>query len=161
MKTKELEPEYVQSLHAASKEVFETMVNLPPSIIRAAEEDLSQIHADVVAALGFTGTQSGILIISSSLDLAKACCASMLFMDVSELEGEEDIADSFGEIANMITGSFKNTWVESGKVMDLAIPTVAVGHAIAVTPSKTVGARHSAILEFEQGELRIDLCFHD
>lgn len=161
MVVKELDRAYVQSLHKASKEIFETMVNMPPRSIQTADPDFDLISAEVVGSLGFTGTQSGILIISSSLEVATACCANMLFMDISEIEGQQDIADSFGEITNMIAGNFKNIWVENGNVMDLAIPTVTFGQNLVVAKSKTVDTRHSAVLEFEHGELRMDLRFHD
>ena len=48
----------------------------------------------------------------------------MLMAEPEELSSFEEVSDAFGEIVNMLSGSFKNEWVAEGNQMDLSIPTV-------------------------------------
>ena len=45
-------------------------------------------------------------------------------LGLEELSSFEEVSDAFGEIVNMLSGSFKNEWVAEGNQMDLSIPTV-------------------------------------
>jgi CheY-specific phosphatase CheX len=48
----------------------------------------------------------------------------MLMVEPEELGDFAEAADAFGEVVNMIAGSFKNAWVASGHAMALSMPNV-------------------------------------
>lgn len=155
-----LETKHAECLLNSSKEVFETMINMAPNTVRGGVDSVSPITAEVVGTLGFTGTRSGIFVMSTSLQLAKAFCGSMLFMEPDEIEDNTEVADAFGEIANMIVGNFKNSWVDEGNEMDLAIPSVTFGAELALSTGNSVQVEYAAQLEFDLDTLRVDFRFH-
>ena len=75
--------------------------------------------------------------------MAKADTTTMV--QVEELTDNAEIADGFGEVANMIAGNFKNAWVEDGKTMDLAIPSVSFGSEITLAVGGKGGSEDYAI----------------
>lgn len=154
-----LEKKYADGLLNAATEVFETMIFMTHESVEEVEVYPSLLAGEVIGVLGFTGTRSGVVSLHGSAMLAKTICANMLGMDISEVEGDEDIADSFGELVNMVAGNFKNLWVEDGKEMDLSIPSVAFGQKVQLTTGKTPVVGYAARMNFEAGSLDINLRF--
>ena len=155
-----IESKYSDALLASAREVFETMVMMTPRQATAIPDPGAVVTADVVGVLGFSGTHSGVGVMSCSLELARTICANMLAMDPSEIEDEQEIHDAFGEVVNMVLGSFKNAWVDGGNQINLAIPSISVGTGVSLLTCKgsnVVG--YSVVLEFEGGDIRIDLRF--
>ena len=97
--------EMVPDLTTATCEVFETMVGQPlrqePPI--AGETQLP--HSNVVASVGIAGSVSGVVAIHSTSDTADVIAAGLLGVEPDEVDGE--MADAFGEVANMVAGSFR------------------------------------------------------
>lgn len=158
-----LDSKYCEGLVKSAKEVFETMIFMTPTDIKElGEEDYSQtIRDEVIGILGFTGTKSGVVSLHGSKNLGAAICASMLGMEIDEVEGDQDIADSFGELVNMITGSFKNLWVEDGNAMDLSIPSVVFGEGVSLSTAKSSHIGYACRMYFDAGTLEINLRFND
>lgn len=155
-----LDAKYAEALIDATGEVFSTMVQMPATGNRQVPDADSAIREEVVAVLGFTGSQEGVFILSSSLAFARKAAAAMLMAEESEMEDPAAVADSFGELCNMVGGSFKNTWVADGHRMDLSVPSVALGSVISLMTGHEVKIRHAVLIDFEGGSLRIDLRFH-
>ncbi len=152
-----LEPKYAEGLLKSVHEVFETMIFMTPTGTAEVDDDsFCNIHDEVIGVLGFTGTRTGLVAIRCNKPLALQVCAGMLGMEPEEIEGDADVADSFGELANMIGGSFKNLWVEDGNTMDLAIPSVVFGQGTTLCTSAD-GISYGARLEFDQGSLTVHL----
>ena len=158
-----LESKYCEGLVDSAKEIFETMICMTPSDIKELDKtEYSQtIQDEVIGILGFTGTRSGVVSLNSSKVLGRAICASMLCMEVDEVEGDQDIADSFGELVNMVTGSFKNIWVADGNQMDLSIPSVVFGEGVSLSTGKATHVGYACRMYFEAGVLEINLRFND
>ena len=77
-----------------------------------------------------------------------------------EIEDQQEIHDAFGEVVNMVVGSFKNAWVEGGNEMSLAIPSVSIGTAISTWAGRGSNVSgHSLVMKFDGGDFRIDLWF--
>ena len=134
MPAQTLEPHLVETLRKSAWEILETMVFMTPSSVEPRAEDSSVFNDDVVGLLGFTGTRSGTFVVRTTDQLASTMAAKMLMMEPGEIEGFEEVADAFGEIVNMLSGSFKNEWVANGNQMDLSVPhpewAVAMGLAL-------------------------------
>jgi CheY-specific phosphatase CheX len=119
-----LDPHLVESLQASAREILETMVFVTPESIDEVAETESRFADEVVGLLGFTGTRSGTFVVRASEHLARTIAAKMLMQDPAELEDFADAADGFGELVNMLGGTFKNAWVANGSRMDLSVPNV-------------------------------------
>jgi len=131
-----LEPELFESLRDSIREVIETMVFMSPETVESITHLVDQPHVvfagEVVGMLGFTGTRSGSVVVCCSEHLCREIAARMLTIEPGELAGFEEAADAFGEVVNMITGSFKDSWVAKGNEMSLAVPTVTRHGAVSI-----------------------------
>lgn len=152
-----LEKDLADALLGAVREVFETMVMMPPKEITTVEAGPACLHGEVIGVLGFSGTKAGALALSTSAELAKRICASMLGMTPEEIGSNQEVADSFGEVANMITGNFKNAWIARGNKMDLAIPSVTFGQETTFAPLKEGATAFACQVGFADGALQLDL----
>ena len=68
----------------------------------------------------------------TSAAMAKLMAAKMLMMEPEEISDQEEVADAFGEIVNMLGGNFKNAWVETGNQMELCVPNVVFNGRVRV-----------------------------
>ena len=161
MQTQSLERRFAQALVASAAEVFATMIAMQPTQVDDTVDMSSALADEVIATLGFTGTRSGVFVLSTSLDLARRVAANMLMVDSADVADMRTVADSFGEVVNMVGGSFKNTWIRDGHAMHLAVPSVAFGSAINLCTGRSVQTGLALHLQFPDGKLRIDLRFHD
>ena len=156
-----LDRKHGEALVQATLDVLSQMVMLEPESHEAVNESKSVLDDEVIGTLGFTGSHSGIAIVTSNMALARQFCANMLMMDESEISDDAEVSDSFGEVVNMIVGNFKNAWVEDGNVMDLAVPSVSFGETIRVSTRRELVTGYSALFRFERGELRVEVRFHE
>jgi len=124
-----LEPDLIESLRASTREVLETMALTTPDSVELVDPAAgdSTYSREVVGVLGFTGTRSGTVAVTATEGMTKTIAARMLMMEPDEIEDFGEAADAFGEVVNMISGSFKNSWVAKGNEMELSIPTVVRG----------------------------------
>ena len=109
-------------LHEDVQEIFTTMVGGGTLSSRAADT-LTHFEDSVSALVGFAGAFNGMLSVNTSRRQALEFTSRMLSIEVSECE--EEMTDALGEIANMITGSFKHHLV--GHEVKLTTPSVISG----------------------------------
>lgn len=124
MTSETLDPQLVESLQSAAREILETMVFMTPDCIEQVPETSSTFTTEVVGLLGFTGTRSGNFVVRTTEELARTIAAKMLMMEPSEIASFQEAADGFGELVNMLSGNFKNAWVANGNQMELSVPNV-------------------------------------
>lgn len=156
-----LDPRFADAIVASVQEIFESMVAMSPDAIDGNVEPQQVVANEVIASLGFTGTKTGLVVLAGPQELVTTMCAGMLMMEPSEITDQAEIADSFGEITNMVAGNFKNDWVEAGNTMDLSIPTVSFGERISLTTGKDSTISFAADVHFSSGALRVELRMHD
>jgi chemotaxis protein CheX len=161
MSTDTLEERFVEAIVASVNEIFESMIAMPSSGVEVLDAPNHVISADIIGSLGFTGSKSGLVVLAGSRELVTAMCAGMLMMDPAEVTDDGEIADSFGEITNMVAGNFKNAWVDAGNQMDLSIPSVSFGRDLALSSGRGASVSFSADFAFEHGMLRVELRMHD
>ncbi|MCA8976744.1 MAG: chemotaxis protein CheX [Planctomycetes bacterium] len=161
MATQGLEPDLIEGLISSSREVMETMVFMTPEAIDATNGDEIEVHpnsftSEVICTLGFTGTRSGAVVVTSSKALACRIAAKMLMMEPDEFESFSEAADGFGEVVNMITGNFKNAWVAKGNEMHLAVPTVSQNGEVHIHHKEgEINCRIRVVLEGEPLEVTV------
>ena len=124
MPIQSLEPHLNETLRNSAREILESMVFLTPTSVDALEDRSATFEDEVIGLLSFTGSSSGSFVVRTTETLATKMAAQMLMTEPEELAEFDEVADAFGEIVNMLSGSFKNEWVAEGNQMDLSIPTV-------------------------------------
>lgn len=101
-----------QAISKASREVFETMLNLPlqidPSVMRNAIEP--ETFHGVVALVGVAGSWTGTGHISCTSVFAQKLAGALLMTEYESVN--EDVLDAVAEVANMIVGNVKTFFEE-------------------------------------------------
>lgn len=146
----------IESLQAATSEVFSTMLPISIETTKSYVEKSSAEPVDgVVALVGFTGPWVGTGSISCSATLACRLCAVLLMTEAEAVNDE--VLDAVGEVANMIIGNYK-THIESyvGD-LGLSIPTVIYGKNFT---ARSLNTSEWVAIEFNcEGEpLHIKVC---
>ncbi len=104
--------EIEQAISKASREVFETMLNLPlevePSVMRTLIEP--ETFHGVVALVGVAGSWTGTGHISCSPHFAQKVAGALLMTEYDAVN--EDVLDAVAEVANMIVGNVKTIFEE-------------------------------------------------
>lgn len=106
----------------STMQVFSTMVNVKPQIIKPALKEDANATYDVSGIIGFSGEIIGSVVVSFQMEAAQKLVGALVGMDVDSTSS--DFVDAVGEIANMIAGSAKK---DLGKNANIAIPTVIIG----------------------------------
>jgi chemotaxis protein CheX len=85
----------------------------------------------VTAKVGFQGSCSGELSLHAPKKLALDFASGMLGTEMTELNA--DVHDAFGEMANIIAGSFSRYLTRGGAHVRLSLPSVLVGKDYSVS----------------------------
>ena len=110
----------------AISEVFSTMLSIKTEPDAAlAIVNTSEPH--VASAVGFIGQVTGVVFIYSSDTFARVITSRMLGMDPKEVDSEEMINDSMGELGNMVVGHIKSRLCDRGMSCVLTIPSIVRG----------------------------------
>ena len=114
----------IPKLIEATTEVFETMVFTTLEVGQPIV-DGKQPVAQVVGAVRFLGTVSGTVSFYSSDAVAREIAGALL--GISPEEARNDVADTVGEITNMIAGTLRGKLTQSGETLMITPPTVTCG----------------------------------
>ncbi|PTY03391.1 hypothetical protein DB346_05785 [Verrucomicrobia bacterium LW23] len=120
------------SVISAVTEAFDTMVSLP---IR--ERDKGETGSFIgperlVGTVGFAGQLQGLLCLHFSPPFAQEITATMLGMEVADVEEFEDINDAIGELTNIIAGDLKTRFSRPGFPCSLSIPSITRGTRVEI-----------------------------
>jgi chemotaxis protein CheX len=140
----------------ASREVFETMLNLPleidPSMMRTVIEPES-FHG-VVALVGVAGSWTGTGHISCSPEFAQRLAGALLMTEFESIN--EEVLDAVAEVANMIVGNVKTFFEEKLGPLGLTVPTVVYGRNYQM---RSAGVKDWVLVRLRSGEETMDINF--
>ena len=114
----------VKHLVAATREVFETMVQVSLHTGTPIDGDALRPRSNVVGTVSFAGSERGLVAFYSTMDCARAIAGALIGGPV---DVEDEIADAIGEVANMIAGTFRNQMASDGAAWAISIPSVTLG----------------------------------
>jgi len=117
--------EITDKMIEATVEIFTTMVMMDISVAGEPSKELGQLKNTITGMVGLAGTYKGVLAVHIPRHVALAITSSFLGMDVDEMN--EDVQDAIGEIANMLGGNVKTTLSDSGKDIQLSLPSTISG----------------------------------
>lgn len=133
------ESDLLKGMVSDVQEVFSTMVgknnllHLPLML-----DPITHFEGCVTAMVGMAGAYNGVVSLHAPRKLALDFASNMLGVELTELDA--DVNDAFGEIANMIAGSFKQYLSRGGTDVRLSTPSVIAGrdyHVTAGSPDDT------------------------
>ena len=123
-------------LKAAVCEVFATMLALP-----VQKDDhyqpLDSSQSTIAGAVGFIGEPTGVIYIYAPMALAKVMTTKLTGTEWGEVEEDEMINDSMGELSNMIVGHLKSRLSDRGNSCVLTIPSIVRGTNFCIEPVST------------------------
>lgn len=117
----------------AVSEVFSTMLSIktePDSTLAL----LTNGGSHVATSVGFIGQVTGIVFIYSNDAYARVITSRMLGLDPKEVDGEEIVNDSMGELGNMVVGHIKSRLCDRGMSCVLTIPSIVRGSQFSIQP---------------------------
>lgn len=120
-------------LKAAVVDVFGTMIGMqvqpePPHTELADEGPI------IAGAVGFIGQVTGVVYIYAPVSFAVRLTEKLLGVDSREIDGEEMVNDSMGELANMIVGHLKSRLSDRGNSCVMTIPSIVRGTNFQIEP---------------------------
>ena len=128
-----IDPEKFKAIDVKAKitnsvtDIFETMLSMDvkpaETVSKKSVEGLRN-----VGSVNFAGDITGIINFQVSDEFAHLMTASMLGMEIEELEGQEEINDFIAEISNIIGGNLKSSYLDIGMICELSTPSITKGN---------------------------------
>ena len=143
-----------EELTLASQEVFEIMVG---TSLTVPTEPQPLFVPDFAAMVGIAGGLCGLVSVRTTGECARRIAAKMLGDD--EITVGDAAQDAFGEVCNMIAGSFKGRISGLADTCALSVPTVIFGRDFTLF-SLARGEHHEVTFEFEGNLLCVSLDLH-
>jgi len=112
---------WLSLLELAAREVFEIMLGCKLEV----PSELPSAAGDITAMVGLAGQLCGLLTLRCGPQSATLMVSKMLGTEIHE--GDPQMWDALGEIANMVAGNFKNKLTGMGDKCMLSVPTVISG----------------------------------
>ncbi len=107
-------------------DVFYTMLSMEVEHIKEIPPDFVEGER-TVGTVTFAGDVDGLFNIQVNDDFARLMTASMLGMEVDEIESEEEINDVIRELSNIIGGNLKSQFIDAGLACVLSPPSITKG----------------------------------
>ncbi len=144
------------AISKASREVFETMLNLPldvePSVMRQAISP--EAFHGVVALVGVAGAWTGAGHMSCTPQFAQRLAGALLMTEYDSVN--EEVLDAVAEVANMIIGNVKTIFEERLGPLGLTVPTVIFGRNY---HTRSAGVKDWVLVRLRSGEDAMDINF--
>lgn len=148
--------EIEQAISKASREVFETMLNLPlevmPSVMHSVIEP--ETFHGVVALVGVAGSWTGTGHISCTPQFAQKLAGALLMTEYHSVD--EEVLDAVAEVANMIVGNVKTIFEEKLGPLGLTVPTVIFGRNYR---TRSAGVKDWVLVRLRSGDESMDINF--
>ena len=145
--------EIVQAVHAATAEVFSTMLGLAVESCESHTDQASpSVNDGVLAFVGIAGPWVGSGVISCSSSFACRLCALFLMTEAPAVN--EEVLDAVGELANMVVGNFKTAAESIVGQLGLSVPTVIYGRNFT---SRSLGNSDWIVMPFKCGDDKFEI----
>ncbi|ABB30430.1 hypothetical protein GeomeDRAFT_1393 [Geobacter metallireducens RCH3] len=136
----------------AVKNIFATMIFISDIEDRyPLDKPVSHFTCSISGMVGLGGDCTGMVGIHIPEELAREATASMLGMEMDEIEGDGDVHDAMGELTNMLAGEVKMIFSARGMSVCLSTPSVISGREYSV---EVVSSGAAVVVPFDRGEHR-------
>jgi len=113
-------------------DLFDTMLSME---IKDGNEEPAISDSDEVVMVGFVsfaGKVNGSANVRVSQAMAKIMTASMLGMELDEIESDEEVKDVLREICNITAGGLKSNFCDAGLACEISTPSITTGNSFEV-----------------------------
>jgi chemotaxis protein CheX len=144
------------SVKRAATEVLTTMLSIDSQPKDMYTENLALGEAEgVVSFIGLTGKYAGTGGLQCTSDAARHLASRFLMNEFAAVN--EEVLDAFGELTNMIIGSFKTDMESVIGPMGMSIPTVIYGRNFT---TRSLGHEEWVVVPFDCGghKLEVKVC---
>ena len=117
--------EIAKAFVSATTNILSTMANVTPTSGKVFVKTDQTALGDFSAVIGVTGQYQGSICVTFSREGAIFIAKSMLGGDLENVE--QDVVDTVGEIANMVSGRARSAIAERGVTLQGSTPTIVVG----------------------------------
>jgi len=136
-------------------ETFETMLSMPLTKVgMVTDEGLNDKR--LVGAVHFAGEVVGTMSLHVSVAFATLITTAMLGVEESEIDGEEEVKDVLGELANIISGNLKSEFLDNDLSCVISTPSITRGSDFKIEPSK-MGELHKWIFRYKKHEIIVEI----
>ena len=118
-------------------DVFYTMLDMEVEAIQEVPDNFVE-EMRTVGSVTFAGEVDGMFNIQVNDDFGKQMTASMLGMEIDEVESEEEVYDVIREVSNIIGGNLKSNFVDAGLSCVLSTPSITNGRDFKVSPTNVI-----------------------
>ena len=146
------EEELASHIAASVKKIYSTMIFIEDIADEyPLDKPVSHFTCSISGMIGLGGAFSGMVGVHIPEEFARESTASMLGMEVDEIEGEGDINDAVGEITNMLAGEIKMLFSDRGMPVCLSTPSIIAGKDYSV---EVVSSGAAVVVPFCRGDHR-------
>ena len=112
-------------------DMFDAMLSME---LVPSEKDLKDsLKGDLfIGSVSFIGQVTGNISILVTADFCRQMAASMLGIEEDDIEGADDMKDIITEICNIVGGTLKSTFYDSGIICELSIPSFTFGKSLVI-----------------------------
>ena len=121
-----------EMLKSAAEAVFPTMLSLKVTFMPS--EDALPGESFVAGTIGFTGSFSAVLYLSTTSGFARKMTCNMLGLPDTMIDSNAMVNDALGELTNMHAGHIKTRLCDKGSPCCMTIPTVIRGSEFKIRP---------------------------
>jgi chemotaxis protein CheX len=110
---------------AAVNNILSTMANINPKVGKPFVKQDNNAPGDYSAIIGVTGEHQGSISVTFTRAGAISVVQAMLGDSIEDIE--QDVIDTVGEIANMVSGQARAAIAEKGVLLQGSTPTLVTG----------------------------------
>lgn len=127
-----MKAEYLNPFMGATKNVLETMAQMPANASKPQLKEGNCTYGEVTGIIGMASdTVEGIMVISFAQGCILKIVANML-MEEPKDKIDDDVVDAVGELTNIICGGAKAELAKLGLNFSLATPTMVTGKGVEI-----------------------------
>ena len=123
--------EIAKAFIVATNSILSTMANITPTAGKPFVKKDQTALGDFSAVIGVTGKYKGSICVTFTREGGVGITKAMLGDDLEDLE--QDVTDTVGEIANIISGQTRAAIAEKGIVLQGSTPTIVAGENHRIT----------------------------
>ncbi len=145
----------VASIQKTLVDTFDTMLSMD----LAASQEASTIMPGkdrVVASVHFAGEIVGTMSLHVTWEFGRLITSAMLGLADDKIEGDEEVKDVVGEIANIVAGNLKTDFMDAGLSLVLSTPSITRGNDFKIDPPDIAEPQYLKFVHNEH-ELNLDV----
>ncbi|MDY6952530.1 MAG: flagellar motor switch protein FliN [Thermodesulfobacteriota bacterium] len=145
-----------KSISKTVLELFETMLSMEVEVVDSLTDPGLEGNR-FVGAVSYAGGVTGAVSVHLSHAFSRLMTASMLGIELDEIEDEEQVKDVIGEVCNIVSGNLKTDLIDAGLPFVMSTPTITTGEDFKIGELK-LGEPQQFVFKHLEHNLLVELC---